>query len=238
MSVVAIGNGKGGVGKSRIATQLAALATFDRVDTVLMDTDHQGSSMSWVRIRDENKIEPAIRTLPLSDKASGKPSEKPAAKVLDLSSRYDLVILDIAANSYTTLYECAGISDLVIVPCGNDQQEMEATMDVFDSFAEMKAKGTPVRAVVLLTRVAPKKKKPGTDEKVEAKTTAALRSAFEAEGIRVMSATLPSRSAWVNTGKTGRALSELASKDRSADAEEEIMAVYAEVKTLATMTEL
>jgi chromosome partitioning protein len=237
MTVVTIGSGKGGVAKSRVATQLAVCAVVDGVDAALMDTDQQGSSMSWVRIRDENKIEPPIRVIPLSDKVSERESEKPSRKVIELSRRYDLVILDIAANSYQTFFECAGVSDVVIVPCGNDQQEMEATLQVFDDFARMKERGREVRAIVLLTRVAPRKKKPGTDEKVDAKSTRELREAFQAENIKVMKATLPMRSAWVNTGKTGRALHELASKDRSPDAEAEMLAVYNEVKKLAAKKE-
>lgn len=237
MTVITIGSGKGGVAKSRVATQLAALAVFEKVDAVLMDTDAQGSSMSWVRIRDENKIEPSIRVIPLSDKVSERASEKPAKKVVELSGRYDLVVLDIAANSYTTLFECAGVSDLVIVPCGNDQQEVEATLKVFKEFAAMRANGAPVRAVALLTRVGPRKKRPGSDEKVDAKTTTELREYLESEGVKVMKSTLPMRSAWVNTGKTGRALKELTSKDRSPDAEDEMAAVYKEAKKLATKKE-
>lgn len=216
--IVMVGNGKGGVGKSRVAIHLATLAVTNGVDAVLLDTDViQGSSASWSRIRNEMGINPTVPVMVLP--------ANPLKELENLSRKYDLIVVDIGAQNYKTMTECAAVSDLVLVPCGNDQQEMEATEIVFthlDAIGHMHRAGK-VPAHVVLTRVS-------TNER--AKSTQELREVFEGMGIPVMKTVLPMRSAWGATGKTGRALHELRGKDKSEKATEEMQALFAEVQEL------
>lgn len=216
--IIMVGNGKGGVGKSRVAIHLAALAVADGVDTALLDTDViQGSSASWSRIRNEEGITPTVPVMLL-------PSN-PLLELVNLSKKYDLVVVDIGAQNYKTMTECAAVSDLVLVPCGNDQQELEATEIVFKHLAAIgpQHRNGKVPAHVVLTRVS-------TIER--AKSTQELREVFESSGIPVLKTVLPMRSAWGATGKTGKALHELRGKDKSDRATAEMNALYEEVKEL------
>lgn len=218
--IITIGAEKGGVAKTRLATNIAAMAASDGVDVVLLDTDKQGSAMSWVRIRNEENVQPAIPVFALP--------ASPARELADLSSRYDLVVVDIGAQNYRTMLECALLSDLVLVPCGADQQEVESTMNVFDALRNLDIRhaGGKIPAHVVLTRVSP----------IEgARSTADLRDVFAAEGIPVFKSALPQREAWKASGKTGRAIHELRGKDRSDKAVDEIKAVYQEI--LKTVSE-
>ncbi|BDT74046.1 hypothetical protein os4_35990 (plasmid) [Comamonadaceae bacterium OS-4] len=216
--IVMVGNGKGGVGKSRVAIHLAALAVTAGVDTVLLDTDViQGSSASWSRIRNDEGITPPVPVMVLP--------ANPLRELVNLSQKYDLVVVDIGAQNYKTMTECAAVSDLVLVPCGNDQQEMEATEIVFkhlDAIGPQHRNGK-VPAHVVLTRVS-------TNER--AKSTQELREVFESMGMPVLQTVLPMRSAWAATGKTGRALHELRGKDKSERATAEMQALFDEVQQL------
>ena len=48
-------NAKGGCGKTTIATNLASYYAANDKQTALMDYDPQGSSMQWLKLRDENR---------------------------------------------------------------------------------------------------------------------------------------------------------------------------------------
>ncbi|ABM39531.1 nucleotide-binding protein [Polaromonas naphthalenivorans] len=212
--VITIGAEKGGVGKSRLATNIAALAACNGVDVVLLDTDKQGSATSWSRIRNEEGIVPSIPVLALPP--------NPARELANLSGKYTLVVVDIGAQNYRTMLECSLLSDLVLVPCGPDQQEIESTLNVFSHLKEMDSRHElgHIPAHIVLTRVS-------TTE--TAKATTELREYFKEEGLSVFDTQIAQRASWLASGKTGRALHELNSRDRSVKATEEIQALYTEI---------
>jgi len=212
--VITIGAEKGGVAKTRLATHIAALAASQGVDVVLLDTDKQGSATSWSRIRNEEGVLPSIPVLALPP--------KPARELANLSGKYTLVVVDIGAQNYRTMLECALLSDIVLVPCGADQQEVESTLSVFDTLKQMGPRHElgSIPAHVVLTRVSP----------LEAsKATIELRDYFKSEGISVFDAQIAQRASWLATGKSGRAVHELKGRDRSQKAIDEMKAVYDEI---------
>jgi len=216
--IITVGAEKGGVAKTRLSTHIACLAKCAGEDVILLDTDKQGSAMSWSRIRAEEGVTPTFPVLPLP--------AKPAREVADLASKYTLVVVDIGAQNYVTMLECALLSDLVLVPCGADQQEIESTLNVFDALKQLgprHEKGA-IPAHVVLTRVSPVE---------DAKATRDVRELFSAEGISVFKSQLASRAAWLATGKSGRAVHELKGKERSEKAIQEMQAIYDEILTRA-----
>lgn len=212
--IITVGAEKGGVGKTRLATHISAMAACSNVDVVLLDTDKQGSAMSWSRIRQEEGVEPLFPVLALPP--------NPAKEVANLSGKYELVVVDIGAQNYRTMLECALLSDLVLVPCGADQQEVESTLNVIHALAEIGPRhpAGKIPAHVVLTRVS---------AVADAKSTRELREFLGESGASVFAAQLANRASWLATGKTGRAVHELKGKDRSAKAIEEMQAVYDEI---------
>lgn len=214
--VITIGAEKGGVAKTRLATHIAALAAYDNVDVVLLDTDKQGSAMSWSRIRNEEGVTPSIPVLALP--------ANPARELANLANKYTLVVVDIGAQNYRTMLECALLSDIVLVPCGADQQEVESTLSVFATLKDMGPRHElgHIPAHVVLTRMSP----------VEgSKATVELREYFASEDISVFKSQIASRAAWLATGKSGKAVHELKGRDRSQKAIDEMQAVYNEIIT-------
>lgn len=212
--VITFGAEKGGVGKSRLATNIAALAACNGVDVVLLDTDKQGSATSWSRIRNEEGVLPSIPVLALPP--------NPARELANLSGKYTLVIVDIGAQNYRTMLECSLLSDLVLIPCGPDQQEIESTINVFTHLKDMGSRHElgHIPAFVVLTRVS-------TVE--AAKSTTELRDYFADEQIPVFDAQIAQRESWRASGKSGRALHELNSRDRSVKATNEVRSLYYEI---------
>ena len=216
--VITIGAEKGGVANTRLSTHLAALAATEGIDVVLLDTDKQGSAMSWSRIRNDEGVTPAIPVLSLPP--------NPARELANLAGKYTLVVVDIGAQNYRTMLECAQLSDLVLVPCGPDQQEVESTLNVFEALRALdhRHQNGSIPAHVVLTRVSTKE---------NAKATNELREYFAGESIPVCRTHIAQREAWRATGKTGRALHELKGSDRSLKAIEEMQALYEEIVELA-----
>lgn len=215
--VITIGAEKGGVGKTRLATHIAALAACEGVDVVLLDTDKQASSISWSRIRNEEGLSPAIHVLPLPP--------NPGRELANLASKFSLVVVDSGAQNYRTMLECALLSNVVLVPCGPDQQEIESTLNTFAAFDELAPRHPKGRipAHVVFSKISPKE---------NAKTTADLREYFASLGIPVCKSQIALREAWRTTGKTGKALHELKGSERSLKAIEEMQALYDEVVEL------
>ena len=216
--IITVGAEKGGVAKTRLSTNLAAVAACKGAEVVLLDTDRQGSAMSWVRIRNDEGVTPNIPAFAIPP--------RPAVELANLSGKYDLVVVDIGAQNYQTMLECSLLSDLVLIPCGPDQQEIESTLNVFAALRNLDARHEKgkIPIGVVLTRVS---------NKLTAKATADLRDYFKSEGVPVLGAALAHREAWRASGKTGRAVHELRGSEYSAKAHEEMEALYEEIVKLA-----
>jgi len=212
--IITIGAEKGGVGKSRLATHIAVMAACSDVDVLLLDTDQQGSSTSFTRIRNDEGVQPPINVLSLPP--------NPVRELESLSKKYTLIVVDIGAQNYRTMLECALVSDLVLVPCGADQQEVESTLSVFDTLKAMGPRHIQgsIPAHVVLTRVS---------HVEEAKSNVDLRQYFKSEGISVFDSHLAQRTAWLASGRSGRAVHELRGKERSQKAIDEMDGVYKEI---------
>src|SRR5450830_314782 len=207
--VITIGAEKGGVAKTRLATHIAALAAAENVDVVLLDTDKQGSATSWSRIRNEEGVTPSIPVLTLP--------ANPARELANLAEKFTLVVVDIGAQNYRTMLECALLSDIVLVPCGADQQEVESTLKVFATLRDMGPRHElgAIPAHVVLTRMSPLE---------GSKATAELRDYFASEKISVFKSQIAHRASWLATGKSGKAVHERTGRDRSQKAiDEEII---------------
>ena len=221
--IITVGAEKGGVAKTRLATHIATMAARDGADVVLLDTDKQGSATSWSRIRKEAGVVPEVPVMALPP--------NPAHELASLAAKYQLVVVDIGAQNYRTMLECALLSDLVLVPCGADQQEIESTLNVFDALKQVgpRHRMGEVPAAVVLTRVSTLAK---------AKATADIREYFASEGVDVFKAQIASRSSWLVTGRSGLIVSELTGKERSEKAVEEMQAVFEEIIKRIQATEV
>jgi chromosome partitioning protein len=212
--IITVGGEKGGIGKSKVATHISVLAACNGIDGALLDTDIQGSAISFSRIRNEGGITPTIPVFALPP--------NPARELANLASKYTLVVVDIGAQNYRTMLECALLSDIVLVPCGNDQQEVESTLSVFSTLKKMGNRHElgHIPAHVILNRVSP----------IEgAKSTAELREYLASEDISVFKSQIAHRASWLASGKSGKAVHELKGRDRSQKAIDEMQAVYDEI---------
>lgn len=222
--IIMFGAEKGGVAKSRLSTNFAAYAASMGIKVVLLDTDRQGSSGGFVDLRraDPSLVAFDFYALPVN----------PAKEIAEMASRYELVVVDIGAQNYRTMLETAQLSDLIVVPCGADQSEIDSTLNTMVAVRKV---APAVETQVVLTRVPPGKTVAaprGKEKAVEHRSTADARAGLESVGIPVFKSTFPSREAWKASGKTGRSVVELKGKERSDKAAKELEDFYKEVVAL------
>jgi chromosome partitioning protein len=217
--IIVVGNEKGGVGKTALATNIAALAAADNLEVLLLDTDTNGSSSAWIRIRNEEQVTPVIPLLTVS--------QNPQNELKHLASKYDLIIVDIGANNYATMLNSAKVADMVLVPTGADQMEVESTFHTFAALREMDAKhkNGKVPAFVVLNQLSTNSK---------SKEEAALREYLASEHLPLFDSALRARSSWRNARRGGLAVHELKGREADPKAAAEMKAIFAEAEQRAT----
>lgn len=216
--IIVVGAEKGGVGKTALATNLAALAVAENLEVLLLDTDTNGSSSAWIRIRNEEKVEPNIPLLTVS--------QNPQNELKHLASKYDLIIVDVGANSYATMLNSAKVADMVLVPTGPDQMEVESTFATFAELRQMDAKhkNGKVPAFVVLNQL---------PTNAKSKEESALREYLAQAELPVFEAALRHRASWRNSRRAGLAVHELKGRDADPKAAAEMRAIFAETEQRA-----
>lgn len=213
--IIVVGAEKGGVGKTAIATNLAALAAAEGVEVCLLDTDQQGSSTAWARIRNSEKVTPLIPVLTIP--------ANPFNELSMLAPKFELIIVDIGAQNYITMENTAAIADMILIPCCADQLEVESTMKVCSILKSMdpRHKNKKVPAFIVLNKLPTNaKSKEGTQ----------LREFFESESLAVFDSSLKDRGAWRNSRRGGLAVHELRGRDADTKATFEMVSIYEELK--------
>lgn len=143
MKVVAVGNQKGGVGKTTVTMQLAA--SLSRAHRVLVvDVDPQGSTSWWA--------ENAADKLPFDFSSDQDPSE--LSRIRELAATYDLVLVDAPGSleDARILGAVLDIADFVIVPLPPEPLAVMPTMRTISSLIEPRG----IEHRVLLNRIDPR----------------------------------------------------------------------------------
>lgn len=126
MKTVVVASSKGGVGKTTIATHLAAQAALAGQRTVLVDADPQGSSTRWCERRAD--LESAV--LPLSGKRKDWPKHIPD------DSQW--VVIDAPAGAMAEdLERFLQQADSVVVPVQPSALDIEATVPFLNGLAKL-----------------------------------------------------------------------------------------------------
>ena len=106
--VITVISFKGGVGKSTISQNLAVSLAHRGKDVCILDADPTHSTTMWKEYRDESL--PSVHVQPLV------PKESITKKITDISSKYDIVIVDCPPAIETTTSKAVLRSDFSIIP--------------------------------------------------------------------------------------------------------------------------
>lgn len=122
MHTTVIMNGKGGVGKTTITTNLASYFAANGVPTCIMDYDAQGSSLRWLKQRP-----PEAAPIHAAD---GSPRKGPALKSISrfIPHETEQLVLDApAAPNRLLMQELLDRSQAILIPVAPSQIDIHAT---------------------------------------------------------------------------------------------------------------
>ena len=218
MKVITVANQKGGVGKSTLVTNLAALFAADGRRTLVVDADPQGSSIAFREKR--------------AEAAEGRLPEFSAVQMLaptihkDLqrfAEAFDVVLVDTGGRDSRAFRSAAIPARLVLVPLCPSQYDFWGSADTFDALGELRLHNPAMAVAAVFNMVIP-----GTRVAGE---VLASRADFDREyGARFLETHVSSRVAFKYSAAEGRAVTEVAGKERDERAAAEMTALFAEVR--------
>ncbi len=147
MNVVGILHGKGGVGKSTIAVNLARALQLRGLEPVIVDCDAQSTAQSWRTSRgDDEKLPPVF---------SVEQSSALETDVQRLSDSFDIAIIDGGARLNEIHSEIVETSDLVLIPVQPSPADIWPTEVIINLVKKrQEATGHPQAAFVIFRRKA------------------------------------------------------------------------------------
>ena len=193
MTVIAVANTKGGVGKSTTAVHMAAWLSEQGHSVLLADCDTQHSSSEWI-----NEACPAVRTV-LLDKPNDILNELPS-----LAMEADYVVADGPGCQTETSKALLLRSDLAVVPCKASMLEVRALAKATEVLRKAQdLRGGLPRPVIVLSMVG--KKYRLTNDMIEAAAALSLPMATTPLILRQAYADAPGQGAVVwNMGSRAR----------------------------------
>ena len=202
--ITLIGGEKGGTGKTTLASNLAARRAAAGVDTLLVDTDRQGSASFWAATRDEQDGLAAVPCVQVFGKGV-------ARQVADLAGRYTDVIVDAGGRDSVELRSALVVADRLFIPVQASQFDVWTLEQMDTLVAQAQAINPDLRASVVLNR---------------ASTHPRVREAAEAEGLvaefdhlDLLGVVARDRVAYRRAAAEGRGVGEMPDPDPKAEAE-------------------
>jgi chromosome partitioning protein len=140
--IVGLCNQKGGVGKTSIAVNLAAVFATAGSRVLLVDADPQGSALAWSAAREPAPLFPVV----------GMPKPTLHRDLPEIARDYDVVVIDGAPRVNELGRAAIMASDLVIIPVQPSPYDVWATQDVVGLVREAQVFKERLRAVFVINR--------------------------------------------------------------------------------------
>jgi chromosome partitioning protein len=140
--IIGVLNQKGGVGKTTIAVNLAAVFARDGNRVLLVDADPQGSSLAWSAARESR---PPFAIV-------GMPKPTLHRDLPEIARDYDVVVIDGAPRVNELGRAAIMASDLVIIPVQPSPYDVWATGDVVQLVTEAQVYKPDLKSVFVINR--------------------------------------------------------------------------------------
>lgn len=171
MMIVLVGQSKGGVGKSMIAANLAAMAAKNGQSVLLVDSDRQQTCNKWSSTRMLEGVVPDVRVMCMGIDANTS-SREFATSIESLDNKFDVVIVDSGGQDSKELRSAMLVADVLIAPCRPTQSDIWG-LDDLDQVAvgvtvARESAGNPLRTLVVLNQTDPLNIFQATEQALEA----------------------------------------------------------------------
>jgi chromosome partitioning protein len=107
--ILAVGNIKGGVGKTMLAVNIAVALAQQGRDVLLIDGDDQASAATFARIRADLPVKSSFTTVQLQGAAIRQ-------QMRQLAGKYDRIIIDVGGRDTGSLRAALTVADAILIP--------------------------------------------------------------------------------------------------------------------------
>ena len=185
--ILAVGNVKGGVGKTTIAVNLAIALSHSGRDVLLIDGDEQATAVAFTELRSEQKNgKPGYTVVSLHGAAI-------RTQVRQLAPKYADIVIDVGGRDTGSLRAALTVADVVLVPVQPRSFDLWGVDQTAELIKEAREINEDLRAVSVINAADPI----GKDNEAAAQ---ALR---EINGIELAPGFIVRRKAFPNAAASG-----------------------------------
>ena len=186
MSIIAVGNVKGGVGKTTLAVNLAIALASAKRDVLLIDGDEQGTALAFTNLRTTTKGQPGYTAVALHG-----PNIRTQAR--QLAAKYSDIVIDVGGRDTGSLRAALTVADLVLIPVKPRSFDLWGADQTADLVTEAREINEALRAVAVLNEADPQ----GKDNQ------AALDALADLPGLEIAPVMIGRRKAFPNAAASG-----------------------------------
>ena len=143
-TLIAVGNLKGGTGKSTIAVNLACALADGGATVILVDADGQGTATDW---HAGQRLPVPVETLPLGGE---RDAQRWVARAISLKAAADHVVVDLPPQVGSCIASALLIADLFVIPVTPSGVDLRATGKALDLLRRARAIRSAARPACML----------------------------------------------------------------------------------------
>lgn len=207
--IIAIGNTKGGVGKTTLAVQLAVARALAGRDVWLIDGDRQGTAAAAIAARGEANRQPGIACAQYPDGPALR------AQVQQQRHKWDDIVIDVGGRDSTALRAALILADVLVVPFAPRSYDVWALDDMAALIDEARSVRDGLRAFAVMNLA-----DPGEHSADNADAAAAV---AEVSQFEYLPTPIRRRKAFSNASGAGLSVTELSPRDPKAITEIEAL---------------
>jgi chromosome partitioning protein len=197
--ILAIGNIKGGVGKSTLAVNLAIVRAHSGKDVLLVDGDEQRTALTFTELRNERLGQPGYTAVSLQGPAL-------RTQVRQMIEKYDDIVIDVGGRDTGSLRAALIVTDILLIPVQPRSFDIWPVDQMAELVAEAREVNEQLQAFIVLNAADAQ----GRDNEDAADALS------EIKGLTLLPVTIGRRKAFPNAASGGCAVIEHLPRDNKA----------------------